>query len=190
MPPATRGDVTSLLHEASGRDASAWDRLFVLVYDEFRALARNHFRRQPSNHTLQPTAVVHEAYLKLVDQTRVDWKDRNHFFAVGARAMRQILVDHARAKGTDKRGAGARKIPIEERSVYSLGNEEDVLAVDEALGQLAQLDPRQARIVELHFFGGLTNEETTEVLDISERTVRREWRMCSAWLRSRLGGTQ
>ncbi len=137
MALVDQGEVTKLLRQVSEEGGSQWNRLFAMVYDDFRALARSYFRGQPENHTLQPAAVVHEAYLKLVDQTRIDFRDRNHFFAVGALAMRQILVSHAVAKGAEKRGGGARKVQLNEAMVFLPRNHEDVLAIDEALKDLA-----------------------------------------------------
>ncbi len=179
------GEVTAMLLQASAGDEQARDRLFLALYQQFRALARNYLRREPAGHTLQPTALVHEVYLKMIDQRQVDWKSRSHFFAVGATAMRRILINHARTSLRDKRGAGAPRIAIEE-GLLSAGRDEDVLAMDDALIDLAKLDPRHARIVELRFFGGLTEAECAEILGTSERTIRREWRMCRAWLRRRL----
>jgi RNA polymerase sigma-70 factor (ECF subfamily) len=180
------GEVTSILLEASRGEIQARDRLFLTVYPQFRALAQRLLSREDRGHTLQPTALVHEAYLKLVDQRQMDWKSRSHFFAVGAMAMRRILVDHARSRSRDKRGGGSSRIPLEE-GLLSTEHDADILAVDEALNDLAELDERHAKIVELRFFGGLSEAESAEVLGISERTVRREWRMCRAWLRERLG---
>ena len=157
-----------------------------LVYDEFRALARSYLQKESASHTLQPTALVNEAYAKLVDQTQVSWQGRTHFFAVGAQAMRRILIDHARSKGRQKRGAGRPRIALDERALISPQRDEDLLAVGEAIDDLAQLDPRQARIVELRFFAGLTVEEVAEVLEMSKRSVEREWTMIRAWLRRRL----
>jgi RNA polymerase sigma factor (TIGR02999 family) len=179
------GEVTAILLQASSGDSQARDRLFLAVYQQFRTLAQSYLSRESDGHTLQPTALVHEAYLKLVDQRRADWKSRSHFFAVGAMAMRRILVDHARARLRDKRGAGADRIPLED-GLLSTEHDADVIAVDDALQDLAGLDERHAKIVELRFFGGLTEAESAEILGVSERTLRREWRMCRAWLRERL----
>ena len=154
MAPFACGEVTSTLHKLTEGDTSAADRLFAMVYDEFRALANNYLLREPPDHSLQPTELVHEAYLKLVDQTRVDWKGRSHFFAVGAMSMRRILVNHAKAKKREKRGGGAEKIVLEESMALSREREEDVLAIDQALGALEKLNERQAKIVELRFFRG------------------------------------
>jgi RNA polymerase sigma factor (TIGR02999 family) len=180
-------EVTVFLKAWSGGDRAAADRLMQLVYGEMRRLAASYLRHQRSDHTLQPTALVHEAYLKLIDVSQVDWQDRAHFFAVAAQTMRHILVDHARAIAADKRGGGAQKIALED--VVSLSSERqdvDLLALDEALQKLAEQDATQSRIVELRFFGGLTVEETAEVLRISPATVKREWATARAWLFRRI----
>lgn len=190
MPTVSPGEVTTLLRQIVKEGDSHWDRLFGLVYEDLRSLAGSYFRSQASDHTLQPTAVVHEAYIKLVDRTRVDFKDRSHFFAVGALAMRQILVNHAKAKGAQKRGSGARKMQLDEAAVFLPQREEDVLAIDEVLVELAELHERHAKIVELRFFGGLSIKETAQVLQLSERTVDRDWRTCRAWLRTRFGASK
>lgn len=177
-----REDVTQVL-EALGRgDRKAADKLLPLVYDEFRALARHYLAQERLNHTLQPTALVHEAYMKLVDQSRVDWQGKSHFFAVAAQAMRRILVDHARSRQRDKRGGGRARVVLDEAVALSPQKDEDVLALDEALEKLAQLDARQARVVELRFFGGMSVEEVAEALGVSKRTVEGDWTFARAWL--------
>ncbi len=153
-----------------------------LVYDELYRVAANYLRKERSDHTLQPTALVNEAYLKLVDISSVEWQDRAHFFAVSSNVMRRILVDHARAQKTDKRGGDAQKVEFDEAISFSKEKEVDLLALNDALEKLAEIDERQSRIVELRFFGGLSVEETAEVLDVSARTVKREWAMAKAWL--------
>ncbi len=173
----------------SGREHAA-DRLMPMLYDEFRRLAANYLQQETPGHTLRPTALVNEAYLKLINQDRVDWKGRTHFFAVGAQAMRRILVDHARSKHRLKRGGGRRKVSLEEDLTLSPERDEDLLALDEALEKLARIDTRQARIVELRFFGGLTVAEVAQVIGVSERTVRNEWSMVRAWLRRELSAGQ
>jgi RNA polymerase sigma factor (TIGR02999 family) len=179
----TSPDATRVLKAlAAGQDAA--DQLRGIVYDDLRLLARRFL--QGPGHTLQPTALVHEAYLRLVDQSQVDWRDRSHFFAVGARAMRQILVNHAKAKGTAKRGGGWQRVPLDSPMVISSGDDSHIVAVDEAIEELAGLNKRQAQIVELRFFGGLNMEEVAEVLGLSKRTVEREWTGVRAWLRQRL----
>jgi RNA polymerase sigma-70 factor, ECF subfamily len=175
-------DVTRMLQDWSNGDQAVAARLMPLVYDELRRLADHYLRGERPDHTLQPTALVHEAYLRLADQTNVTWQNRVHFFAVAAQSMRQVLVDSARSYRAAKRGSG-QKLSLEEADGVSLEREVDLLALDEALSRLATLDPRQSRIVELRYFGGLTVEETAEVTGVSPRTIRREWTMAKAWLR-------
>jgi RNA polymerase sigma factor (TIGR02999 family) len=177
-----REDVTQVLEQLRNGDKRAADKLLPLVYDEFRALARHYLAQERANHTLQPTALVHEAYLKLVDQSRVDWQGRSHFFAVAAQAMRRILVDHARSRQRDKRGGGRARVLLDEAVALSPQKDEDVLALDEALERLAQLDPRQAKVVELRFFGGMNVEEVAAALQVSKRTVEGDWTFARAWL--------
>jgi len=170
-------------------DPATAEELFPVVYDELRRLARGYMSRETPGHTLQPTALVHEAYLKLVDQTRVDWKGKTHFYAVGARVMRRLLVDHARERGALKRGAGWQNVSFSE-ALDPLGGEaldrEQLLDLNAALEQLAEIDEREARVVTLRFFGGLTVEQVAEVLGMSKRTVENDWRHAQAWLRLRL----
>lgn len=161
-------------------------QLFPLVYDDLRELASNYLRREKPGHTLQSTALVNEAFLKLIDQTRVNWQGRTHFFAVGAEIMRRILVDHARTKQRQKRGGDRQRIELHDDLQISAQRDEDLLAVDEAIAKLSERDPRQAKIVELRFFGGLTVAEVAEVLGVSKRTVEAEWTMIRAWLRREL----
>ena len=175
-------EITVCLKAWSGGNRAAADRLMQIVYQEMRKLAASYLRLQRSDHTLQPTALVHEAYLKLIDVSQVDWQDRAHFFAVAAQTMRHILVDHARAVAADKRGGGAQKIELNEAISFSSEQDIDLLALDEALQQLAAQDEQQSRIIELRFFGGLTVEETAAVLKISPATVKREWATARAWL--------
>jgi RNA polymerase sigma factor (TIGR02999 family) len=180
-------EVTVFLKAWSGGDREAADRLMKLVYGELRRLAASYLRHQRSDHTLQPTALVHEAYLKLIDVSQIDWQDRAHFFAVAAQTMRHILVDHARAVAADKRGGGAQKIALDDAVSFSNEQQDiDLLALDEALQKLAEQDATQSRIIELRFFGGLTIEETAEVLKISPATIKREWAMARAWLFRRM----
>lgn len=189
MSEASPTDVTQLLLEWSRGDRSALDRLMTLVYAELRALAARKLRQERSGHTLQGTALVHEAYLKLVDQRQVRWQDRAHFFSVAAHLMRRILVDHARRHATAKRGHGRPTLPLEETEAPATPMPLlDWLALDEALDRLAALDARQARIVELRFFGGLTIDETAEVLQISPATVKNEWSLARGWLYRELQG--
>lgn len=173
---------TQLLHQMQAGDKKAPEKLLPLVYDEFRNLARHYLAQERPNHTLQPTALVHEAYMKLVDQSRVNWQGRTHFFAVAAQAMRRILVDHARAHLRIKRGGGAHRITLDEAVALSPKREEDVIALDEALEKLAKLDQRQAKVVELRFFAGLSVEEVANALEVSKRTVEADWTMARAWL--------
>lgn len=181
--------VTRLLADLSAGERGAVDQILPLVYDELRAIANRHMRRERAGHTLQATALVHDAFLKLVDQTRVQWQDRAHFFAIASQAMRRILVDHARARVARKRGAGASHVDVDDTLVLAEHGSlpiEDVIALDEALTALAALDPQQARVVELRYFAGLTVEEAAEVLHISPATLKREWSVARAWLHRRL----
>jgi RNA polymerase sigma-70 factor (ECF subfamily) len=176
-------EITKLLVRMKDGDrAAAAAKLMPLVYDEFRALAARHLRRERADHTLQPTALVHEAYLKLIDQTRVDWQGRTHFFAVGAQAIRRILVDHARQKKRQKRGGGAGRVALDDSVALAPKREEEILALDEALERLDKLDHRQAQVVEMRFFAGMNVEEVAEVLGVSKRTVEGDWTMARAWL--------
>lgn len=172
--------------KAGNKDAA--QALMPFVYDELRALARGYLQRERSDHTLQATGLVHEAYLRLVDQTAGNWQNRAHFFAVAAKMMRRILVDHARSHRAEKRGGDQERIELDEMLLPSVGKNVDVIALDEALEQLGNLDARQSQIVEMRFFGGLTNEEIGEALQISPRTIKREWRLAKAWLRREISG--
>ena len=180
-------EITNLLQEwKSGRD-DAFDRLFPKVYDELKLRASRYLRSERKGHTLQTTALVHEAYLKLFDKKQIDYSDRNHFFAIAANVMRRILVDHAKARNRAKRGGKDENLPLEEARI-ALNDEGlvDLEALDEALKELVVFDERQARIVELKYFGGMTNEETAKVIGVSNATVRRDWDLAKAWLRTRL----
>jgi RNA polymerase sigma factor (TIGR02999 family) len=186
---ATRQDVTALLRAWSQGDAEAGERLLPIVYGELRRQAARLLRRERRDHTLQPTALVHETYLRLVEQKAADWRNRTQFFAVAARAMRRILVDHARRHGARKRGGSWDRITLDEsRRAWPGEPDVDVLALEDALGELATIDPAKVRLVELRFFAGLNLEETASVLGVSESTVSREWRLARAWLFRRLGG--
>jgi RNA polymerase sigma factor (TIGR02999 family) len=186
MSPATR-DVTQLLQDWRGGSVSARDELLGLVYDELRKLASGYLRRERPDHTLQPTALVHEAYLQLIDQSRVSWESRAHFFGVAANLMRRILVDHARAHNAQKRGSGDQMLALDEALNTPAANKDlTLLALDDALNELARLDELQSRLVELRYFGGLTIEETAEALDISPATVKREWTMAKHWLQKQI----
>jgi RNA polymerase sigma factor (TIGR02999 family) len=180
------GDITGLLAAAGAGERQAAHELASLVYDELHRRAAALMRRETPDHTLQATVLVHEAYMKLIQQEHASWRDRNHFFAVAAQTMRRILVDHARGRLRDKRGGGQIKVSLEEGLGLSMGSDADVLAVDQALQHLQQIDPAQARIVELRFFAGLTVEEVAAVLQVAKRTVEAEWTMVAAWLRREL----
>ncbi len=160
----------------------ALDELLPLVYQELKRLASRYLRRERSNHTLQSTALVHEAFLRLIDQDRIQWQNRAHFFGVAAQMIRRILVDYARAQKSAKRGAGAPRLSLDEALAAGASPDLDLVALDEALGKLAAIDPEQERIVELRYFAGLSIEETAEVVGISPATVKREWAMAKAWL--------
>ena len=175
-------DITQILCAVSADDPSASARLMPFVYDELRRLAGRYLSRERSDHTLQATALVHEAYLRLVDQKRVNWQNRAHFFGVAAEMMRRILVDYARRRGAEKRGGGLQKLALDDAISFAQEKDIDLIALDEALGDLARLDPLQSRIVELRFFGGLTLEEAAEILSLSRSTVEREWLTAKAWL--------
>jgi RNA polymerase sigma factor (TIGR02999 family) len=168
--------ITQILSEIKGGNQQALDELLPLVYDELRRLAKSYLNRERSNHTLQPTALVHEAYIRLLGQNAVEWQNRAHFFGVAARLMREVLIEYARAKNRLKRGGEFKtQIALDDAISFSNQKQLDVVAVDDALSRLETLDKRQARIVEMKFFGGLTVEEIGEVLDISPATVKREW---------------
>jgi len=184
-------DVTGLLLSWRQGDAEALDRLVPLVYDELRRVARGHLRREAPGHSLQATALVHEVFLRLVDADRLTPMSRTHFFAISARLMRQILVDHARRKRADKRGGGATVISLDEVGpAAAQPSGVDVLALDEALDALSSFDARQCRVVEMRFFAGLNIPETADALGISTATVEREWAMAKAWLHQRLSARE
>jgi RNA polymerase sigma factor (TIGR02999 family) len=175
-------EVTQLLIAWSGGDKGALDKLMPLIQDELRRLAHHYMSRERGDHTLQTTALVNEAYLRLVNRKDAQWQNRTHFFAIAATLMRNILVDHARSHAYAKRGGGAQKTELDEAMVASQNRAAEVVALDDVLNKLAVFDPQQSRIVELRFFGGLTIEETAEVLDISPATIKREWKTAKAWL--------
>ncbi len=180
-----RGEITQMLAAIRQGETGALDRLLPLVYRELHLLAHRQLNRV-GHHTLSTTALVHEAYLKLVDQTQAQWRDRTHFMAVSAVAMRHILVDYARRRGAKKRGGDAKQVVLDELKIGVDERASDILALDQALDSLTGLDPRLGRLVELRFFGGLTVEETAEVMEISERTVKRDWRKARAFLHRQL----
>lgn len=175
-------DVTQILLAWSAGQTGAEDSLFQLVYDELKRIARQYLEKERAGHTLQPTALVHEAYLRMVDQTRVNWQNRAQFYGVAATMMRRILVNHARGLATQKRGGGATSLSLDEAKFSPAENANDLLDLDEALTRLAQLDKRKSRVVELLYFGGLENKEAAEVLGVSEKTVQRDWQMARSWL--------
>ncbi len=179
-PNPTR--VTRLVALATSGDLSAAERLYAEVYEQLRGLARSYFRPQPRGHTLQPTALVHEAFVRLFEAGSLPWKDRAHLLATAARAMRQVLVDHARRRGRSKRGGRWVRVTLDESIAPAGPPDPDLLDLEAALGRLAALDPRQERIVEMRFFGGLTVEEVAAAMDLSKSTVEAEWRVARAWL--------
>jgi RNA polymerase sigma-70 factor (ECF subfamily) len=183
---ALPSEVTQLLINWSRGDRTALDELIPLVETELRRLARHYMARESPDHTLQTSALINEAYIKLIDQQNVPWQNRAHFFAVAAKVMRHILVDHARKHGYAKRGGGARRIPLDDAVARIDQKATELVALDDALNTLAVLDPRKSQIIELRFFGGLSIEETAEVMKISSPTVQREWRSAKAWLRREL----
>jgi RNA polymerase sigma factor (TIGR02999 family) len=183
VPTPIPKTVTQLLVEWNQDDQAALDALLPLVYDELRHLARSYLRRERPDHTLQATALVHEAYLRLIDQRDVTWQNRAHFFGIAAEMMRRILVNHALARQASKRGGPQQKLALDEAVSFAAEREVDLVALDEALQELATFDPRQCQIVELRFFGGLSIEETGEVLGLSPATVKREWGVAKLWLR-------
>lgn len=181
-------EITRLLVAWSDGDQVARDQLMSAVYQELHRLAHHHMKRESPGHTLQTSALVNEAFLKLIDQKEVQWRNRAHFFAIAAQMMRRILVDYARSRSYAKRGGGIRNLPLDEALIVSDERNAEVLALDETLERLAELDPRKGQIVELRFFGGLSIEETAEVLTVSPGTVMRDWTLAKAWLRREMAG--
>jgi RNA polymerase sigma-70 factor (ECF subfamily) len=175
-------EITQLLAEWSDGNQSALDELYPLVYDELHRLARRYMNRERKGHTLQTTALINEAYVRLVDQKNVHWANRSHFFAISAQIMRRILIDHARRHAYAKRGGGAQQVSLEEAATMTPGLGTEMVRLDEALKSLAEIDPRRSQVVELRYFGGLNNEEIAGVLRVSENTVTRDWNMARAWL--------
>ena len=182
MQPPSPSEVTRLLKDWSSGDSAALDQLMPIVYSELRAIAARYLRRERQDHTLQPTALVNEAYLRLIDQKHVNWQNRAHFVGVAAQMMRRILVDHAKSHNRVKRGSGAPKVPLDEAMVLSEERADDLIELDEALTALAAFDERKSRVVEMKYFGGLSAEETAEVLQVSVITVARDWKLAKAWL--------
>jgi RNA polymerase sigma factor (TIGR02999 family) len=185
------GELTqTLLDLGSGAldDGDAREKIFHVAYEELRRVAGGLMRRERADHTLQPTVLVHEAYLRLADDTHLKWQNRAHFFGIAARAMRQLLVEHARRRGAEKRGGGLERVTLDDRLGVAAVNEFEILELEDALSRLGQMDERMARIVELRFFGGLSSEETAHVLGISRRTVTSDWRVAKMWLAHELAG--
>ncbi len=189
MTSEAQPEVTELLIAWSNGDPTALDRLMPLAYDELHRLARRYMRREPADHTLQTSALVNEAYLRLIDQRRVQWQNRAHFFAISAQLMRRILVSMARARHAHKRGSDARPVSLDDALVISNERAAELVALDDALVELARLDPRRSQVVELRYFGGLSVKETAEVLKLSEETVMRDWNRAKAWLCVQLDAT-
>ncbi|MEO6724013.1 MAG: sigma-70 family RNA polymerase sigma factor [Blastocatellia bacterium] len=182
-------DVTQFLVAWNAGDQSALDQLLPVVYDELRRLARSYLRRERPDHTLQATALVHEAYFRLIDQRQVTWQNRAHFFGIAVQMMRRILVNHAVAKKTDKRGGEATLLALDDAVSFAAERQVDLIALDDALKTLEQLDPQQSRVVELRFFGGRSIEETAEVLSVSPATFKREWATAKLWLQRQISRT-
>ncbi len=179
-------DVTELLRQWSIGDQDAYQRLLPIVYDELRRMAGGFLRHEREGHTLQPTALVHELYMRMVDQSRSDWHDRAHFFSVAAKMMRRILVDHARKRITDKRGSGAEHLPLDEALDTPANLDNALLAVDAALTRFAEIDPDRSRIVEMRYFGGMDLAEIADILQVSRTTVKRHWTVARMWLHREL----
>ena len=188
MWEASAADATAMLRAWAGGDRDALDKLIPCIYEELRHIAQRYMMRERAGHTLQTTALVNEAYMRLVDVRKVAWQDRAHFFAVSAELMRRILVDHARSRGYLKRGGGTERVPLEGEAVIGTGREAELLDLDEALTALAKLDERKARIVQRRIFGGLTAEETAAVLSVSTQTVHRDWKIARVWLARQMSG--
>jgi len=181
-PPISPHEITQLLIEWSGGNQAALDKLYPLVYDELRQMAHRFMRRERKGHTLQTTALIHEAYLRLVDRKDAHWTNRSHFFGMSAQIMRRILVDHARRYAYVKRGGGAQKVSLDEAALVTKDRARELLLLNEALEGLEKLDPRRSKVVELRYFGGLSNAEIAELLKISSNTVTRDWNMARAWI--------
>ena len=187
--PPRQHEITELLAEWREGNQSALDELYPLVYNELHRLARRYMSRERKGHTLQTTALINEAYVRLVDQKNVQWANRSHFFAISAQIMRRILIDHARRHAYAKRGGGAQQVSLEEVATVASDQGRELIQLDEALKSLAEMDPRRSQVVELRYFGGLNNEEIAGVLHISENTVTRDWNMARAWLYQQLTGS-
>ena len=188
-PVRSPHEITQLLAEWSNGNQTALDKLYPLVYDELHKMANRYMKRERKDHTLQTTALINEAYVRMVDQKNVHWENRAHFFAISAQIMRRILIDHARRHHYAKRGGGALRVSLDETAIVAGDPASDMLLLDEALNRLAEIDPRRGQVVELRYFGGLNNEEIAGVLKISENTVTRDWNMARAWLYQELSGS-
>jgi len=186
--PSSAEEISSLLHAWSDGDRSALDKLVPIVYDELHRLAHSYMLRERAGQTLQTTALVNEAFLRLVGTRQIEWRDRTHFFALSANVMRRILVDLARSRGYKKRGASPRKVSLDAELLISPQPDPDLVKLDDALNALSEFDPRKSKVVELRFFGGLSLSETAEVLHVSRNTVKRDWEMAKAWLLGELKG--
>lgn len=190
MSNETPNEITQMLVELTDGNQDVVNRILPHIYDELRRLAGSYLRKERADHTLQPTALVHEAYMKLIDQRQVKWQNRAHFFGIAAQVMRRILMDHARKHLANKRGGNAEVLPLEDEIlVVSHDKSAELVALDDALNQLNEVDPQKARVVELRYFGGLSIEETAEVMGVSVPTVNRHWRMAKAWLYSELSNS-
>jgi RNA polymerase sigma factor (TIGR02999 family) len=187
--PPRQHEITELLAEWRDGNQSALDELYPLVYNELHRLARRYMSRERKGHTLQTTALINEAYVRLVDQKNVQWANRSHFFAISAQIMRRILIDHARRHAYAKRGGGAQQVSLEEAATITPDQSRELLRLDEALKSLAEMDTRRSQVVELRYLGGLNNEEIAGVLHVSENTVTRDWNMARAWLYQQLTGS-
>mgnify|MGYP003576296539 CR=1 FL=1 len=187
--PAIPEEITQLLLSWSNGDDAALEQLIPLVYPELKRVARRYMGRESPGHTLQTSALINEAYLQLVDQQAVEWQDRAHFFRMASRVMRNILIDHARKHGYQKRGAGAIHVALDDVTIAQGSRAAELVALDDALTALAAVDPRKVELVELRFFGGLTVDETAEVMGLSSITIKREWRSAKAWLQTEISGT-
>jgi RNA polymerase sigma factor (TIGR02999 family) len=185
-PQDSPSGITELLRDCRGGRRDAVDRVFPLVYDELQRIARGQLKREDEGHTLSTTALVHEAYMRLVDITRVEWRDRVHFLSMAARAMRRILIDHARRHGARRRGGGMRPVTFDDAMEVVEHRPDALIALDDAMEQLAAISPRLVRVVECRYFGGMTEEETAEAIEVTSRTVRRDWIKARGWLRQTL----
>jgi RNA polymerase sigma factor (TIGR02999 family) len=192
MIPSLREELTKILSKVSDENKHEVDQFIPQVYDEFKSLAKHYLYNERADNTLSPTELVNEAYFKLLDHNRIDWQGKTHFFAIGANVMRRILVDHARGKSRIKRGGNLFKVELDDKLGLSISikSEEDIIMLDEALKKLAEIDDRQANIVEMRFFGGMKVQEVAEALNVSKRTIEGDWTMAKAWLRRYISSVQ